>query len=66
MLIIEWIPLTYFMAAGIFTTMSVDRQVCTAYANNSMENIMIQVFGPILGMRIFGFMFMNKPKLVVY
>ena len=31
-----------------------------------MENIMIMVFGPILAMRILGFMFMDKPKLIVY
>lgn len=31
-----------------------------------MERIMWYVFGPILGMRILGFMLMNKPRLVIY
>ncbi len=27
---------------------------------------MIYVFGPILAMRILGFIFMDKPKLIIY
>lgn len=66
MLFIEWMPLTYFMAAGVITSMNIDRRECSAYANNAMENIMIYVFGPILFMRILGFVFMDKPKLIIY
>ena len=66
MIFIEWMPLTYFLAAGLVTSINVDRQQCSAYANHSMENIMMYVFGPILAMRMLGFVFMDKPNLIVY
>ena len=66
MIFIEWMPLTYFLAAGIVTSLNVDRKECSAFANHSMENIMIWVFGPILALRMLGFKFMDKAHLIVY
>jgi hypothetical protein len=66
MLFIEWMPLTYFMAAGIVTSLNMDRHECSTFANHSMENIMMWVFGPILAMRIIGLIFMDKSNLIVY
>ena len=66
MIFIEWMPLTYFLAAGIITSLGVDRKECSNFANHSMENIMMYVFGPILALRMLGFVFMDKPNLIVY
>lgn len=66
MLFVEWMPITYFMAAGVITSINIERYECSNYANAAMENIMMYVFGPILAMRILGFMLMDKPKLIVF
>ena len=65
---IEWMPLTYFVAIGILSMErhETDPNGCSMFANKCIESIMVYVFLPVITLRILGTLFMNKTELIIY
>ena len=68
MILVEWMPLTYFVAIGILSLEGsrTDPNGCSLYASKQIEKLMIYVFCPIIVMRLFGTVLLNKPNLIIY
>ena len=68
MILIEWMPLTYFVAIGVLSIerATTDPHGCSLFANNRIEALMVWVFLPVISMRILGTLFLNKTELIIY
>lgn len=64
MVLFEWCPLCYFVF-GAFV-LPKDESGCSAYAVESIQNIIYWVFGPILALRLFGTLFFNTQRMIIY
>jgi hypothetical protein len=68
MILIEWMPLTYFVLIGVLSIEKheTDPNGCSLFANHRIESIMWYVFLPVITMRIFGTVLLNKTELIIY
>jgi hypothetical protein len=64
MLVIEWFPLVYFAVAGMLARR--DNFGCFDMAQARMNSLFMDVFIPVLALRMLGIIFLNKPRLIIY
>jgi hypothetical protein len=64
MLVIEWLPLTYFALSGIFAPPDPDG--CRAQATSRIESLITTVYGPVLLLRFLGLTFLNRTDRIAY